>query len=86
MPALTAKRERKSEFAGVGCVIQGAGLLAPFIGALAGTAGFAIGLVIMLALLVAGSMKSSKWVCGHCRNPLATKDVRICPACRATLE
>lgn len=83
----TARRERKSEFAGVGCVIQGLGLLSPFVlGALLGAVGAVIGVIMLVALFFLGSAKSSRWVCGHCKNPIASKDVQICPVCKANLQ
>ncbi|MFM2199530.1 MAG: hypothetical protein RLZZ505_2962 [Verrucomicrobiota bacterium] len=79
-----AKRKRKSEFAGVGCVFQGIGLLAPFVGgALAGVPGMVIGGIALVVLFIAGSAKSQRWVCGNCGNPLFDKSVTICPACKS---
>lgn len=84
---IVAKRKRKSEFAGAGCLIQGLGLLAPvLLGAALGAAGVVIGIAILVVLFFVGSSKASKWVCGNCRNPLASKDVRVCAACRAQIE
>lgn len=82
---MEARRESKHEFAGAGCAIQGLGLLAPLLGLLAGAAGFVIGLLAMFALLILGSVKSKRWICGNCKNPLADKGVRMCPTCRADL-
>lgn len=82
---MAAEKISKIEFAGVGCAIQGAGLLAPAVGSLAGIIGVTIGLFVMVALLLVGSAKSKRWLCGSCRNPLASKEVRICPACREPL-
>lgn len=82
-----AKRLAKYETVGVGCFIQGAGLLAPIIlGFFAGIIGIIIGLVIGIILFLVGSAKSKKWICSNCKNPLADKDVKLCPACKAQLE
>jgi hypothetical protein len=84
---VTAKREKKSEIAGVGCVIQGLGLIAPFVlGALLGIVGGVIGVVLLLVLFFLGSAKATKWTCGNCNNPIASKDVTVCAACRAQLH
>jgi hypothetical protein len=91
-----AKRKKKSEFAGIGCVYQAIGLLCPIIfsfltavviGTEEGiTVGFLIGLFLMLILLLYGSRKSIKWICGNCRNPIADKSVNVCPVCKAKFE
>lgn len=78
-----AKPIRKTEFAGTGCVIQGVGLLVA-------VAGFALGIGLIgviagVALFVLGSVKSGRWVCPACRNPLLDRDVKICPTCKAEL-
>ena len=84
---VTAKRVKKSEVAGVGCVIQGLGLIAPFVlGALLGVFGAVIGVVLLLVLFSLGSTKATKWICGNCKNPIASKEVTVCAACRAQLE
>lgn len=84
---ISAKRIKKSEFAGVGCLIQGLGLLAPLLlPAILGIPGLLIGLLLMVVLFLVGSAKASKWLCGNCRNPLPSKEVTICSACRAHLE
>ncbi len=73
----------ETEFSGFGCVIQGFGLLAPVAGfLLGGYDGLAMGCVVLLVLLVAGSMKSRRWVCGACGNPLYSNAVTLCPSCR----
>jgi len=84
---VNAVRERKSELIGVGCFVQGFGLLAPFVlGALLGFAGAVIGTVVLVLLLLVGSRMALKWRCGSCKNPIAGKDVQICPVCRANLS
>jgi len=82
-----ASREKKSEFAGVGCVLQGVGLLAPFVlGALLGVFGVVVGVIALIVLFFLGSAKSSRWICGSCKNPLASKDVQMCAVCKAHLR
>jgi len=86
-PVIVARREKRSEIAGVGCVIQGLGILAPFIlGALLGVFGALVGLILLVVLFFVGSAKSRKWICGNCKNPIASKEVTVCGACRAQLE
>ncbi len=110
-PEGTANRERVSSFIGAGCLIQGLGLLAPFIlyvvfaavggsmagavggltaealgGFTAGAVGGLIGLVLLVILFFVGSQKSQSWRCGNCKNPIASRAVRLCPACRATFR
>ena len=81
-----AKLKRKSEFVGEGCVWQGVGLLAPVVGYyLLGVAGVVFGGIVLVALLIVGSQKSAKWVCGNCHNPVASKAVTVCPVCKAKL-
>ena len=82
-----ARREKRTEFAGVGCVIQGLGIIAPFVlGALLDVLGAVIGIVFLVVLFFVGSAKATKWVCGNCKNPLASKEVTMCAACGARLE
>lgn len=80
-----AKRERISNFIGLGCFIQGFGLLAPLILApLLGVTGAVIGSLIAIILFFVGSAKSRIWRCGNCKNPLANEAARICPVCKVT--
>lgn len=84
---ITARREKVGQFAGAGCFIQGAGLLAPFIlYAVAGIPGAIVGVIVLVVLFFVGSTKASTWRCGHCKNPIADANVRICPVCKAHLE
>lgn len=85
--AQVAKKIRTSEVVGVGCWIQFAGLLAPVVGySLAGSEGAKYGGALLVVFLVVGSVKSVRWLCGNCRNPLYSKSVKCCPACRSELE
>lgn len=73
-------------FVGGGCFVQGLGLFAPVVGfLLGGGVGAAVGLVVLLALLLVGRQMATTWKCGACANPVASRDVRVCSACRATL-
>ena len=69
-----AKRERKSEFAGLGCLLQGVGLALLFV--------FPIGTVVGIGLLWWGSRASLYWRCSACKNKLPDKAATICAACR----
>jgi hypothetical protein len=82
-----AKRVRVSSFAGTGCLVQGLGLLAPFVlyAAFGGMGGI-FGGVLLLILFGVGSSMSLSWRCGSCGNPIASKHVRLCPVCHAELE
>ena len=84
---LTAKPEKVNELIGKGCFVQGAGLLAPIIlYAVAGVPGVSIGILVMLVLLIGGGRMAYSWRCGHCKNPISSNQVRICPVCRADLQ
>lgn len=83
----TAKKIRTSETAGVGCWIQFAGLMAPLVAySLAGEDGVMLGGALLLIFLIVGRVKSIRWICGNCRNPLYSKSVTCCPACRCDLK
>lgn len=69
-----ARKKRKGEFAGAGCLVQGVGLLLLFF--------FPIGTIVGVFLLLAGSLMSVKLICGNCGNKVE-KESKICPACRA---
>jgi hypothetical protein len=81
----TARVEARSEFIGSGCAIQALALVVPWPFALIGFEGFLLGLGLALVLFIVGSAKSKSYRCSACKNPVATKDVRVCPACKATL-
>ncbi len=84
---IKAQIKTKTETAGVGCLIQGFGLLIIPAGFLFG---FGMGLIVTvplgIVLLIIGSRKSSYPVCSNCGNKLTGKDVSVCPACKATFE
>ncbi len=68
-----AKKKRKAEFAGLGCVIELIGLVLLFV--------FPIGTVIGIALLIFGSQKAIRLICSDCGN-LVQKESIICPHCK----
>jgi hypothetical protein len=74
--------KKKTEVAGVGCLIQFAGILVFLISFIAFPIGTAFGFLIMLSLLIIGSQKATKFYCGNCGNPVDNKGVKLCPACR----
>jgi hypothetical protein len=79
--------KKKSELVGVGCLVQGAGLLSPFVlYEVVGTIGIVAGVVLMVVLLLIGSRMALKWICPACANPLASKDVMVCPSCQVEFE
>ena len=75
---IIAKRKRKSETAGTGCVIQVIGLVAFFF--------FPIGTILGIVLFIYGSSKSIYLICSNCGNRLSDKHVKICPVCKAVLK
>lgn len=84
---MDAKREKVTEMAGSGCMIQTLGLAAPVFGLFVlGDVGLVGGLVVMVVLFLVGSAKSQWWRCGNCRNRLSDRQVRICPVCHAQLR
>ncbi len=86
-PMLVAKRERVSSFAGTGCAVQALGVLAPvLLYWWFGFPGAGAGLAIMLILFIKGSSLAMTWRCGNCKNPIASKAVRVCPVCSAKLK
>lgn len=78
--------KRRTEFAGTGAAIQGLGLLAPFVGALAGPPGIGLGLIVAVIMLVWGSGKSMRWVCSACGNTVPDRRVTVCAACHVPLS
>lgn len=89
---MEARIRKKSEMIEKGCVVQGIGLLAPFVvGALAWPIGIApigigIGVVMLIVLFIVGSGQSTKWVCSNCGTTLEDKSVKQCPGCHAQFE
>ncbi len=96
--ATTAKRVAYVKTLGTGCIAQALALLVVlggawcwFFGAAVGFApnvasGFAaVGVVAGLMLAVAGRSGNTAYRCGACGNPLASKEVMLCPTCKATI-
>ncbi len=85
---------RATEFAGIGCVVQGVGVLVAVAGLMVGGGVFVVAehvntSEIMLAALIVGgvlfllgSSQAVSWVCPNCRNRLTSRKVRMCPVCR----
>ena len=85
-PPVQAKKVKKSEFIGAGCVVQGLGFAAPVLGFVTmGPVGAALGLVALLVLFILGSQMASFWACGACGSKLASPEASVCSACRAEL-
>jgi len=80
-PGQIARIKRASEFAGLGCAIQGLGLLIIIVGFWN-----PILWIVGIILLLVGSAKSMHYVCGNCRNSLDSKHVTICPACHSHMK
>lgn len=78
-----AKKKRITEFAGLGCVLQGIGILAAIIGGGLGIVGGIIGGIALVVLFIVGSAKSQRWECGYCGHQLSAKSVTSCPACKS---
>jgi hypothetical protein len=77
-PVQHARRVTKSQVAGMGCLLQLIGLILLFF--------FPIGTIIGLALLILGHFSARKLICGNCGNPLASRSVKLCPACHAHFQ
>jgi hypothetical protein len=82
-----ARREKNFDISGVGCVIQGLGLLAPFaISVFLGFIGGAIGMILLVVMFFIGAAKHTKWICSNCKNPVDSEEVALCASCGAHLE
>ena len=82
-----ARREKNFDITGAGCLIQGLGLLAPFvISAFLGFIGGAFGMVLLVVMFFIGSAKQTKWICGNCKNPIDSEEANVCATCGAHLE
>jgi hypothetical protein len=83
---VTAKKKVKYEMAGIGCVVQGFGLVFLIGGFFGGSMGIMLGIFIGLMLLVAGSQLSKKTICSACGNKVPEKTSLMCPTCKATFQ
>lgn len=78
--------KRTHEMAGTGCVVQGLGLLAAAVLLLFGPLGWILAAAVAFAGLLLGSAMSAKLTCSACRNPVASRGVKMCPTCRAEMD
>jgi hypothetical protein len=78
--------EKKSEAAGLGCLIQALGVACMAAAFFLPWIAFFILIPLGLILLIFGGRKAHVLVCSHCKNPVSSKDVRICPSCRTRIE
>lgn len=53
---------------------------------LLGPTGMVLGVVILAGTMVASVGKGRTYLCGNCRNPLASAEVKLCPACREPVD
>lgn len=84
---IDAKVRRRSILLGSGCLVQGVGLLVG--GALiiaVPVVGWVLGPIVILGLLLVGSNMATVYECGNCRNPVASRRVKLCPTCGAHLS
>jgi hypothetical protein len=70
--------ERKSSFIGVGCLVQGLGLLG-----LAAFPFFPFSTIVGILLLIVGGRMAILHVCSQCRGEVAS-NAQLCQHCRAT--
>ncbi len=78
---------KKSEFAGVGALVQAVGLILFLFGLFTALSGLGIPFILAgLVALVLGGRMAIKTVCSECRNPVADKNVNMCPVCKVELE
>jgi hypothetical protein len=68
--------EIKTKITNGGVLIQVVGLVLLFVA-------FPIGLVLGFIIIVLGGRVARQAICSECRNPLAGKQVKICPVCKA---
>lgn len=71
-----AKIVAKTEFAGAGALVQLIGIIACFT---------VVGIIVGIPMFIVGTKMSNKFTCGECGNPLADKNVRMCPVCKIHL-
>jgi hypothetical protein len=81
--AATATKDRKSELAGVGCLVQLIGLAIVLCGIPFGAGGLVFSILVGLAVMVVGGRMAHKYLCSHCGNRVQEKTARICAACGA---
>lgn len=95
-----ASKIKQSSFIGVGCLVQALGLMVAVAGAQAGCVAASsettspgerivaalLGSAVGVAIFVAGSRMSVRWLCSACRSRLPDRHARVCAACRAPLK
>lgn len=86
MEEKTAKKRKKTELIGKGCLIQLIGIILFILSFALGPVGIVLGGILLLALLVMGSRQSIKWTCSNCGTVLLNKKVTECPGCHAHFE
>ncbi len=74
MPKIIIKRQTS----GGGLVLELLGFLLLFV--------FPIGTVFGIAFLIYGFSLSKTGVCSECHNKMESRDVKICPVCKATFN
>lgn len=83
-----ARIVRRSSLMGLGCLMQFLGLVS--LGAALLTLATIIGPIVFgvlgLWLIFAGSGKATWRECSDCGTRLAHRKVKVCPACKATLD
>lgn len=80
----TARIQQRGSFVGTGCLVQALGLiLGVTLTAVIPLIGWLIGLVVAVGMLISGGRMAIKYECSNCHNPIASKRVKLCPACHA---
>ena len=83
-PPVEAYLVRRKEFLGVGCVVQGLGLLLPVGGFFVrGLTGAGIGFLLALPFLLWGGRLAMPWACGACGTKVKDRNVTVCSTCGA---
>lgn len=78
------KKIKKTEFAGMGCIVQLLGLMILFLGLPVGVGGLIFSIPVGLVVLVMGGRMAKKMICSNCGNRIQEKTSRLCPSCGAT--
>lgn len=81
----SATKERKVETCGVGCIIELVGLIVLLGGfgfGVEGLFGLFVSVPLGIVIMIAGYVKSVKWICSNCGNRVEEKSAKICPTCK----
>ncbi len=81
----TAKLVKKGEIAGVGALIQLAGIIVFLASFMLGAVGAVFGFIVLIIALLVGSRMAIKWKCSNCGNKVLDKHVKMCPTCKFAL-